>query len=157
MNTADEKVILRLYGLIDAIFESYRIFYSAHEKISDHALRTQFVLLANQRSEYIRELNSEIIKLGGDVTRSSKILNIINKEWNTPVSFYSNDNPDPILKEIDAHEDKLQNTYKNALNSGFPLSIMNIVSQQYENLISAQENIKKLRGLEIGDLFLTKG
>ncbi len=144
MENTDQPVIDVLNHLIDIAEDGKYGYENAAKDITDHHLKSHFTRYADERREYIRILNDQIIKLGGELKHSEGgPVGSLHRTWMDFKSLVTGGDRDPILKACITGEEAAVSAYKKAIeNPIITGATMQIVAAQCQGIEDALKTIK---------------
>ena len=121
-------------------------YQKAATETEDQELKTLFSKFALQSSKYNSELQTEIIKAGGKpesgTTESGKLYRV----WMDIRAALTGKDKKQILSSCEYGEDVARDTYKDVLKeANLPGDLLTLITSQYNEIVSAHNEIKKLR------------
>lgn len=143
MNMNDIRSALN--DLIETCKDAQEGFIGSAEKLKDTEIRTLFLKLSRQRSQFAGELQSEVTKIGGEPATSGTTGGAIHRGWVGMKAALSSDSDHAILEEAERGEDGAVKNYREALNKDLPSDLRRIVLQQYEEVQQSHNLIHELR------------
>ena len=116
------------------------------EGVDDPQLKTVFDTLSLQRSKFVGELQSEVVKLGDpDPEDSSSVSGSMHRAWINVKSAVTSGDRHAILAEAERGEDSAVGAYKYAMQQDLPAPIKSIVTRQATEVKAAHDKIRNLR------------
>ena len=144
----NNEVISILNGLAETCTRGEEVFRSAAEGIRNSEFRRLFNIFAQQRTQFISELQAEIHRLGGDVgTAPSPPATVSN---NTVPFIRPSAGPQirdeaSIIAGCQREEEGAVNDYQEALKADLPLDVQYVVKRQYMDIKDAYDRIRILQ------------
>jgi uncharacterized protein (TIGR02284 family) len=146
---SNNEVISILNGLVQTCKRGEEVFRSAAENIRNSEFRRLFNIFAQQRTQFISELQVEIHRLGGDVgtaptptatTTSQKTI-----PFNRPSVGSELRDEASIIAMCQREEEAAVNDYQEALKADLPLDVQYVVKRQYMDIKDAYDRIRILQ------------
>ena len=125
---------------------------AAHELTpEDVDLKDLFRRYAQESSDYVRELSSEVISLGGKAATSTTVSGKIYHVWMDMKASISTEERQTALESCEFGEDAAQKAYQKALESDFelPSGVRNMISKQKASLKKAHNEVKRRRDAHV--------
>jgi len=144
-NADNNAVISTLNGLIETCKDGQNGFKEAAEGVERSDLKSLFYEFAQQRAQFVGELQSLVRTIGGDPENSGSTLAAIHRGWINIKSVVTGKDEHAILNECERGEDSAKNAYKSALESGLPANVLDTVQTQYTSVQSAHDRVKAMR------------
>jgi uncharacterized protein (TIGR02284 family) len=145
----NNEVISILHNLIEASKRAHDVFRTAAESIQNSEFRRLFNIFAQQRAQFIAELQAEVHRLGGDAGKTTDTTSLPS---NT-VPFRTSPPPKPasirdeatVITELQREEEAAVNDYQEALKADLPLDVQYVVKRQYMDIKDAYDRIRILQ------------
>ena len=142
----NNEVISILNGLVESCKRGQEAFRGAAEGIRNSEFRRLFNIFAQQRTQFISELQSEIHRLGGDTGQgaptTARADNTI--PFRLPTTSEIRDEA-AIIAECQQEEEMAVNDYQEALKADLPLDVQYVVKRQYMDIKDAYNRIRILQ------------
>jgi uncharacterized protein (TIGR02284 family) len=143
----NNEVISILNGLVETCKRGDEVFRSAAENIRNSEFRRLFNIFAQQRTQFISELQAETHRLGGEVpvaapsaTASPKTLPFIRPSAGPEMRDEAS-----IIAACQREEEAAVNDYQEALKADLPLDVQYVVKRQYMDIKDAYDRIRILQ------------
>jgi len=144
----NNEVISILNGLVETCRRGEQGFRSAAEGIRNSEFRRLFNIFAQQRAQFISELQAEIHRLGGDIAKTEKPTTLASDNT-IPFGRLSAtaDTRDEahIIAECQREEEAAVDDYQEALKADLPLDVQYVVKRQYMDIKDAYDRIRILQ------------
>ena len=140
-----KEIISTIDNLIETLKDGQEGFKQAAEAVKDAQLKEVFADYSQQRSRFLKELQSEVENLGAEPERSSSAAGAMHRAWIGLKSAISGGDEHAILAECERGEDSAVDEYKKALADDLSPSLREIVSRQYRDVQAAHDQIRTLR------------
>ncbi|MGH7324259.1 MAG: ferritin-like domain-containing protein [Candidatus Rokuibacteriota bacterium] len=145
MSQANETAITVLNNLVETCRDGQEGFRTAAEHVKDPQLKQLFMTYAQQRAQFITELQGEIRRLGDDPDRSGSVAGALHRGWMNIRSAVSGGDDRAIVAEAERGEDAAKTAYEDALQRGLPTAARGLVEQQYARVTEAHDRVRALR------------
>jgi uncharacterized protein (TIGR02284 family) len=142
---SNDDVISTLNNLIETCKDGQQGFKQAAEGVENSQLKSAFYEFAQQRAQFIGELQSLVRDLGGDPEDSGSVAGALHRGWINIKSAVTGQDEGAILNEAERGEDSAKNAYKDALEQNLPANILSVVQNQYSAVQTAHDNVKAWR------------
>jgi uncharacterized protein (TIGR02284 family) len=144
----NNEVISILNGLVETCRRGEEVFRSAAATIRNSEFRRLFNIFAQQRAQFITELQAEIHRLGGDVERtetppaagSGKTV-----PFTRPLQGPDVRDEASVIAACQREEEAAVNDYQEALKADLPLDVQYVVKRQYMDIKDAYDRIRILQ------------
>jgi uncharacterized protein (TIGR02284 family) len=140
----NKEVISILIDLVDTCKDGEECFRDAAEKISNSEFRRLFSIFAQQRGQFVQELQAEVHRLGGDVSKVVGMGGSLHRTWMNLKSSIPRDEAS-IIGECQREEESAVNDYQEALKADLPLDVQYVVKRQYMDIKDAYDRIRILQ------------
>ena len=144
----NDEVISILNGLVGTCGRGERVFRNAAQGIRNSEFRRLFNIFAQQRAQFITELQAEIHRLGGDAGRAeSQAAGAppTTIPFSRPPSLADIRDEAAIIAECQREEEAAVNDYQEALKADLPLDVQYVVKRQYMDIKDAYDRIRILQ------------
>lgn len=141
----NDDVISTLNDLIETCKDGEEGFRVCAEDISDAQLKTLFLDRAQTCAHAGRELQEQVIALGGKPETSSSVAANLHRRWVDIKSAVTGKDDEAILNECERGEDVAVKSYRNALKEDLPPNIRSIVERQFNGVMRNHDQVKALR------------
>ena len=142
----NNELIPILHNLMETCRKGQDGFRKAAESVQNSEFRRLFNILSQQRAQFIKELQSELHRVGGDEV----------KEGGTVVPFptastkAADTRPDmrnvtTALAKCQRAEEAAINDYQEAMKADLPLDVQYVVKRQYMDIKDAFDRIRILQ------------
>jgi uncharacterized protein (TIGR02284 family) len=141
----NHEVVPILLDLIETCRRGRNVFRSAADSIQNSEFRRLFNIFAQQRMQFITELQAETNRLGHPVE--------LEDETAAPRTTTLGANPDPaafrdepsVVSECEVEEEAAVNDYQDALKMNLPLDVQYVVKRQYMDIKDAYDRMRILQ------------
>jgi uncharacterized protein (TIGR02284 family) len=144
----NNEVISILNGLVETCGRGERVFRSAAQGIRNSEFRRLFNIFAQQRAQFITELQAEIHRLGGDAGNAGTPAAgapPTTIPFSRPSSLADVRDEAAIIAECQREEEAAVNDYQEALKADLPLDVQYVVKRQYMDIKDAYDRIRILQ------------
>lgn len=141
-----DQVLIKLARLCKASEKGYIV---AAEGIRNRGLKLLFKTFAQQRSEYVSELQAEIQRAGRNSHISDSFRGFLHRGWisvKVAMIIGHQNRENAVLAECGRGERVILQAYQEAVNSELPPTSRAIVERQYEQIQDVARQIIRLRG-----------
>jgi uncharacterized protein (TIGR02284 family) len=141
--TAD--VLETLNHLAEISRDGARGFQEAASAIEAPDLKATLQRCSERCEAGAKELDVEVVKLGGSPTDSGSMTGALHRAWTNLKAVVTNGDPKAILEECERGEDAAESAYANALEDEYAPGIVAILQRQYAGVRENHAMIKQLR------------
>jgi uncharacterized protein (TIGR02284 family) len=140
----NHEVISILSDLIETCKDGDECFRNAADHIANSEFRRLFAIFAQQRSQFVQELQAEIHRLGGDASKVVGIGGKLHRTWMNLKSSVPRDEAS-IISECQREEESSVTDYQEALKADLPLDVQYVIKRQYMDIKDAYDRIRILQ------------
>jgi uncharacterized protein (TIGR02284 family) len=144
----NDKAISILNNLIETCKDGELGFKTAAEGLKSAETKTKFLEYSRQRAEMVRELQSEVRRLGGDPEKSGSVAGTMHRGWLDIKSVITGKDDHAIVAEAERGEDVAKSAYETALKDALPVTAQTIVQQQAAKVRQAHDHVRNIRDRE---------
>jgi uncharacterized protein (TIGR02284 family) len=144
----NDKAISVLNNLIETCKDGQLGFKTAAEGLKSADIKSTFLEYSRQRAEMVRELQSEVRRLGGDPEKAGSVAGAMHRGWLDIKSVVTGKDDHAIVAEAERGEDVAKSAYENALKEALPGTAQNVVQQQAAKVRQAHDHVRDLRDRE---------
>jgi uncharacterized protein (TIGR02284 family) len=126
-------------------------FRSAAEDVGSPACRDLFFTYAQQRAQFVAELQNAVRKLGAQPEEDGSITGLLHREWMDVRSRFARQNMNAVISEVERGEDVAMRAYRDALRLLLTEEARELLTRQFEAVRTAHENVRSLRDIRRGD------
>ena len=145
MAMTNDDMISTLNNLIETCRDGENGFRTAAEGVSRNDLKQLVIEYSRQRAQFVSELQSVIVRLGGDPQDSGSIAASLHRGWIDIKSAVTGKDDDAIVAECERGEDSAKRNYEDALKQNLPRDVADVVSRQSEQIFEAHNRISDLK------------
>ena len=140
----NDNVISTLNGLIETCRDGQNGFQTAAEGVTNSELKTLFHGYAQQRAQFVGDLQTEVRRLGGDPENMGSVAATLHRGWINIKSTVTGKDESAIIAECERGEDSAVSAYRDALDEDLPANIRAVVERQYAEVKQAHDRIRSL-------------
>lgn len=116
------------------------------ETPGDEHLKSTFTKFIAQSHKFKLEIGTEIEALGADIDNETSAGGGLHRTWISVKEAFTGHSEKSTLDECEFGEDAIKKAYDSAMaDAELPAFIKDMLSKQYESLITAHDEIKALR------------
>jgi uncharacterized protein (TIGR02284 family) len=143
----NNEVISILNGLVETCRRGEESFRSAAEGIRNSEFRRLFNIFAQQRAQFISELQAEIHRLGGKIGKADTAPTSADNTipFSRPSATPDTRDEARIIADCQREEEAAVNDYQEALKADLPLDVQYVVKRQYMDIKDAYDRIRILQ------------
>ena len=139
-----EKISNKLNELLIKNYDAEKGYINAFKNIESDRLKTFFKRRASERSQFAKDLRTEILRYGQLPEDSGSFKGAVHRNWMTLKSTFSSNNEEAILEEAIRGEESSLDAYNEILKDrDLPPSIDNMLIKQ-RDAIKAAINTEKV-------------
>lgn len=147
MATTTSDAISTLNNLIETCRDGQNGFQSAAEGVTNQTTKTLFEQYAQQRAQFVGELQAVVRQLGGDPQNTGSVAAALHRGWINIKSAVTGKNEHNILEECERGEDSAIRNYEDALRENLPPEVSGIIRRQYDSIREAHNRVRSLRDM----------
>jgi uncharacterized protein (TIGR02284 family) len=139
----DKKIVL-LNSLIEICKDGQEGFKQAADSSINLELKQFFLETSEERSRMARDLQAEVLRLGGAPENQGSVAGALHRTWidlKGTVSF----SDQSILEATEKGEDSAIEEYEKALNEDLPPEFNKMIKRQYSSIMTVHDRIRVLR------------
>ena len=145
MATTTKSISSVLNGLIETCKDGQHGFSTAAKDVKNPSLKALFDELSFERTRFISELEDLVRSVGEDVEQTGSVAGAMHRAWIDLKSALSSGSEHAVLADCERGEDSAVAEYRSALEQDLPVSIRNVVQQQYVTVQQAHDRVRELR------------
>ncbi len=139
-----EKISNNLNELLVKNYDAEKGYLNAIDNVDSKPLKMFFKRRASERSEFAKELRTEILQYGEIPEDSGSFKGAMHRNWMSLKSTFSGNNEEAVLEEAIRGEEASLEEYDNLLKEkNLPPSIDNLIAK-HRNAIQAAINTEKV-------------
>lgn len=139
------EVISTLNELAEISRDGEQGFLAAAEDVQNPTLKAVFRTAAARCAEGARELESKIVSLGGEPSRSGSMTGAMHRAWTNLRAALAGRSERAVLEEVERGEDAAKDAYQQAIAQPLPPEIRSIVHRQYQGVKENHDRVRSLR------------
>ena len=120
-------------------------FLAAAEDVQNPTLKHVLRTAAARCAEGAKELESKIVSLGGDPSRSGSMTGAMHRAWTNLKSALTSRSERAVLEEVERGEDAAKDAYQQAIAQPLPPEIRSMVQRQYQGVKENHDRVRSLR------------
>jgi uncharacterized protein (TIGR02284 family) len=132
-----------LTGIVDICRDSHQGFRKAALKVKHPEIQTLFQNYSRLRSEFAKELQAEVARLGGEPAKPAALH--MQSGWSELESMGPEFDDRAILEIAERGEDLAVKAYRDTLYKDLPDNLRKIVERQYREIRQTHKNVRVLR------------
>jgi uncharacterized protein (TIGR02284 family) len=145
MATQNEGVVSTLNDLIETCRDGQQGFQTAAEGVKDGDLKTLFLNYAQQRAQFIAELQKEVRQLGGRAKETGSVAGSLHRGWLNIKAAVTGQDEKAVISEVERGEDTSVASYRDALGKEeLPADIRAIVERQFAAVKEAHDRVRAI-------------
>lgn len=142
--TFSEEISNKLNELLVKNYDAEKGYLNAIDNVDSDRLKMFFKRRASERSEFAKELRTEILRYGEDPKDSGSFKGTVHRNWMSLKSLFSSNNEEAILEEAIKGEKESLKSYNDLLEErNLPPSIDSLLVK-HKNAIQAAINTEKV-------------
>ncbi|MTE26338.1 ferritin-like domain-containing protein [Winogradskyella ouciana] len=142
--TFSEEISNKLNELLVKNYDAEKGYLNAIDNVDSDRLKMFFKRRASERSEFAKELRTEILRYGEDPKDSGSFKGTVHRNWMSLKSLFSSNNEEAILEEAIKGEKESLESYNDLLEErNLPPSIDSLLIK-HKNAIQAAINTEKV-------------
>ena len=138
----NNEVIFILNNLVETCNDGQKSFRLAAESIHNSEFRRLFNIFSQQRAQFVSELQAEIHRLGGTVSKAPET-GPSERAWRNLKKPMRDEAA--IIAECQHEEEAAVNAYQEALKADLPLDVQYVIKRQYMDIKDAYDRIRILQ------------
>ena len=139
-----EEISNKLNELLVKNYDAEKGYLNAIDNVESNRLKMFFKRRASERSEFAKELRTEILQYGEIPEDSGSLKGTLHRNWMSLKSLFSSNNEEAILEEAIRGEEASLESYNNLLEErNLPPSIDSILIK-HKNAIQSAINTEKV-------------
>jgi uncharacterized protein (TIGR02284 family) len=143
---ANDDVIRTLNTLVETCRDAERGFQAAANAMSDQALVRLFGVYAHQRAEFARELEAEIVRLGGAAPGHGSVAGALHRALINVRAAVSGHDERAVIAEAERGEDAAIATYDEALQiASLPADVRAVILRQAARVKETHDRLSDLK------------
>ena len=141
----NDDVIRTLNALIETCRDAERGFRGAAEAVGDPAIQRLFSVYAQQRVEFVRELEHEVVRLGGTPRERGSVAGTLHRALINVRAAVSGRDERAVIAEAERGEDAAIAAYDAALHiASVPADVRAVIERQAARVKEAHDRLSDL-------------
>jgi uncharacterized protein (TIGR02284 family) len=140
-----EEAIHHLNDLIAVAHDGESGYLNAAEHVNDDHFQTVFEQYAKQRAGFVKELQAEVIRLGGEPADSGTLGAAAHRGWLDLKSALTGGGAGAIVAACETGEDSAQAAYERVVNVDISGETRSIVEKQWHKIKEAHQRLVNLK------------
>ena len=145
MASMNDDAISTLNNLIETCRDGQEGFQSAADGVANAEYKRLFEQYAQQRAQFVGELQGEVRRLGGDPQTTGSVAGALHRGWIDIKAAVMGKDEHNILEEAERGEDSAVRNYQDALGQPLPAESLSVVRRQYQAIQEAHNRVRSLR------------
>ncbi|HEX8186060.1 MAG TPA: PA2169 family four-helix-bundle protein [Blastocatellia bacterium] len=142
----NNNVISTLNNLIETCRDGQNGFKEAAENVKSPDLKTFFNQIVLERSQFVGELQQEVLRLGGDPENTGSTAAALHRAWIDIKGSLTGRDDQSILNECERGEDSAVEAYSDTLkDENLPSNLRSIVERQFQSIKKDHDRVKQMR------------
>lgn len=153
-----KKAIQTINNLAQLCVASEKGFNVSATNVANRGLKMLLKTFAQQRSQFADELHTEVKRLGGQPRIGIQPLAAIHRGWihiKAAMTIGFDNTERVVLNEAVRGESVAVRNYQQALSQPLPISVKQLVQDQYERVQKTKEQVELMRG-QIGERMVVR-
>ena len=142
----DESVFKVINDLVATCYDSHEGFGKAAKGCHSEQLRTFFTEISSRRAEFAGELQTEVSRMGGELTTTGHWGGILHGGWVDLETRIRPKDELELLENCEKGEDATRQHYERALAEELPVQSRMVIERQREDVLGTLEQIRSLKG-----------
>jgi uncharacterized protein (TIGR02284 family) len=138
------KTIDALNNLIETCRDGEQGFRTAAEGVTDPQVRSQFQQYAQQRGQFVRDLQLAVSKLGGAPENSGSVSGSVHRGWINIKSLVTGKDEHAIIAEAERGEDVAKAAFDSALREDMPADTRALVQGMSAQVHAAHDRVRAM-------------
>lgn len=140
-----DTTISILNNLIETCKDGEIGFKTAADGVQNAAIKASFLEYSQQRAGFVRQLQDEVRKLGGDPETSGSMSGSLHRGWLNIKATVTGNDDHAIVEEAERGEDVAKAAYEDALKNALPSPARSIVQEQAIQVRAAHDHVRNVR------------
>lgn len=141
----NDEVISTLNDLIETCKDGEFGFRACAEHVESASIATLLTRRAEDCQEAARELQAQVIQLGGKADTGGSTTGAMHRGWVAVRGTLQGYDDLAMLEECERGEDAAKASYRKALEDPLPETLRSLVERQYEGVKRNHDQIRELR------------
>ncbi|MDQ3290257.1 MAG: PA2169 family four-helix-bundle protein [Bacteroidota bacterium] len=149
----NDKLTRAINDLVETCKDGMKGYETAAENVNDPQLKAELSNLAQQRAQFVSELESQARQYGISSNNETTIESVameaagaVHRGWINLKSAIAGNSNDAILSECENGDAAALKTYETALSAqGLPMELRNIVEKQHSEILEAKNRLTTMK------------
>ncbi len=141
----NNQVISTLNDIIETCKDGEEGFRTCADNVQNTELQRMFRERSQRCTESVKELQSEVRRLGGDPDTHGSVSGALHRGWLNVKSAITGKDEAAVLAECERGEDVAVQHYQDALREDLPSDVRNLIERQYQGVMANHELVRGLR------------
>lgn len=135
-----------LKTLTDTLADSVNGYRDAAQHVDGEEFRQMFTELADERSQVLSDLQSEVTRLGGSADRDGSTLGALHQRWLDFKAGITGRDDKAVINEVERGEDYLKSKFETAMDGDtLDANIRPIVERAYGSVRKGHDRVSNLK------------
>ena len=140
-----EETIDHLSGLISVCKDGERGYHEAAETVSNAQVRSICNEYEKQRAHFVRDLQTEVERLGGDPPDHGSVAAVLQRGWMDLKSVLSGGDARALIAVCETEDDTAQAAYERVLSTDIAGHTRTLVEKQWRKIQEARQHMLRLK------------
>jgi uncharacterized protein (TIGR02284 family) len=141
---ADDESIATFNRLIELARDATDGFRAAADAVRDPALARLFATYAQQRADFVRELEDQVRRLGGVPQQRGSVSGAVHRGFINIRAAVSGRDERAMLSEAERGEQVALSTYDEVLQQSLPQDVRNVITRQARRVKETYDALRDL-------------
>jgi len=141
----NDQIISTLNDLIETCKDGEEGFRTCAENVQDGELKGMLMERSQRCGESVKELQSEVRRLGGDPDTHGSVSGALHRGWLNVKSAITGNDEASVLAECERGEDVAIQRYQDVLREELPSDVRSLIERQYQGVMANHELVRGLR------------
>jgi uncharacterized protein (TIGR02284 family) len=140
----NNQAITTLNRLIETCKDGQKGYQTAAKSVSNVDLKALFASYAEQRAGYAAELQSDVMRLGGQPPEHGTLTGPVRRAWTNIKNIVSRGSEHAVIAECERSEDEAMERYLAAVKANLPPHVHALIERQLAGIREAHERVRAL-------------
>jgi uncharacterized protein (TIGR02284 family) len=140
-----EETVAHLNELIEVCMDGERGYRTAADHVRNSQLESVFGEYAKQRAGCARQLQAEVVRLGGDAADSGTLKAAVHRGWIDLKSALTGGDGSAIIAACETGEDFAQAAFERVVNAGISGETRSLVEKEWRQIGEAHQRLLRLK------------
>ena len=142
----DDDGLTVLKTLTDTLADSVNGYREAAQHVDSEEFRQMFTQLADNRSQVLSDLQSEVGRLGGSAEREGSTLGHLHQRWLDLKATITGRDDKAVINEVERGEDYLKEKFETAMGSEtLDRNIRDLIERAYGSVREGHDRVRDLK------------